>query len=90
MIGDIGFHGPPDPAGTLEIGYSIVPTRRRRGYAVEAATTLIEWAFAQPGVAGIVAGSAADNAASIATLVRLGFERTDEARGEIRWSWLRR
>ena len=24
VIGDIGFHGPPDEAGTVEIGYSIV------------------------------------------------------------------
>lgn len=90
VVGDIGFHGPPDGDGVVEIGYSIVPNRRRRGYAIEAARALVAWALAQPGIQGIVAGSVADNAASIATLERLGFERTGEADGEIRWSWLRR
>jgi len=90
VIGDIGFHGPPDSAGVVEIGYSVVPGRRRRGYAVEAARALTAWALAQEGVRGIVAGSAADNSPSIATLERLGFERSGEANGEIRWRWLRR
>lgn len=89
VVGDIGFHGPPDGTGILEIGYSIVPSRRRRGYAVEAAQALLAWAIAQPGIQGIVAGSAAGNDASIATLERLGFERTGEADGELRWRWLR-
>ena len=31
VVGDIGFHGPPDESGTVEIGYSIVPARRRLG-----------------------------------------------------------
>jgi hypothetical protein len=36
VIGDIGFHGPPDEAGTVEIGCSIVEKcrggqRRRAG-----------------------------------------------------------
>ena len=30
-IGDIGFHGPPDGAGTVEIGYSIVEQYHGRG-----------------------------------------------------------
>ena len=85
VVGDIGFHGPPDADGVVEIGYSIVPGRQRRGYAIEGGAALIDWALAQPGVRGIVAGSARGNAASIATLERLGFERTGEADGEIRW-----
>jgi ribosomal-protein-alanine N-acetyltransferase len=88
VVGDIGFHGPPDANGVVEIGYSVAPTRRRRGYAVEAARALIEWALTQPGIRLIVAGSDPGNAASIATLERLGFERTAEADGEIRWRWL--
>jgi RimJ/RimL family protein N-acetyltransferase len=90
VVGDIGFHGPPDANGVVEIGYSIVPSRRRRGYAVEAASALIAWAMTQEGVRGIVAGSAPDNAASIATLVRLGFQRAGEANGEARWRSLPR
>src|SRR6266536_1941031 len=29
VIGDIGFHGPPDDTGTIEVGYSVIPSRRR-------------------------------------------------------------
>ena len=86
VVGDIGFHGPPDPEGTVEIGYSIVPSRRNRGYATEAAQTLISWARRHPRVRCIVAGSAAANAASIRTLERLGFTRDGERDGELRWT----
>jgi ribosomal-protein-alanine N-acetyltransferase len=85
VIGDIGFFGPPDAAGTLEIGYSIVPDRRRRGYATEAAAALVTWALAQPGVQTIVAACEADNAPSIVTLERVGFRRTGEAEGRVLW-----
>lgn len=49
LIGDIGFGGPPDRDGVLEMGYSIVPEYRNRGYGSEAAAALVAWAFAQPG-----------------------------------------
>ena len=32
-VGRAGFHGPPDDAGMVEVGYSIDPDQRRRGYA---------------------------------------------------------
>ena len=31
-IGSIGFHGPPDAEGRLEVGYSVDPPYRRRGF----------------------------------------------------------
>jgi ribosomal-protein-alanine N-acetyltransferase len=87
VVGDAGFHGPPDDRGTIEIGYFVVPGRRRRGYATEAAGALVEWATAQPPVRSIVAGCARDNVPSICTLERVGFLRTGEANGEIRWRY---
>jgi [ribosomal protein S5]-alanine N-acetyltransferase len=45
LIGETEFHGPPDRAGTVEVGYSIVPDYRGRGFASEATRTLIEHAF---------------------------------------------
>jgi len=87
VVGDIGFFGPPDSAGSLEVGYSIVPDRRRLGYASEAAAALVTWALEQPGVATIVAACDADNAASILTLDRVGFRRTGEAEGRIFWKY---
>jgi RimJ/RimL family protein N-acetyltransferase len=85
VIGDIGFHGPPDDAGMIEIGYSVIPDRRRHGYATEAADALVEWALSQPGVHLIVAGCDPDNLPSIRTLERIGFQRSGEANTEIRW-----
>ena len=40
VIGDIGFHGPPDQAGTVEIGYGIVEQYRGRGLAGESAVAI--------------------------------------------------
>jgi ribosomal-protein-alanine N-acetyltransferase len=85
VVGDIGFRGPPDDAGAIEVGYSVIPSRRRRGYAAEAASALVRWARAQSGVDAIVAGCDPNNVASIRTLERVGFRRTGEANGEIRW-----
>ena len=85
IVGDGGFHGAPSSEGVLEIGYSIVPDRRRRGFATEAARALIAWARAQPGVNAVVAGCHPGNEASIRTLERLGFRRAGRAGGEIRW-----
>jgi [ribosomal protein S5]-alanine N-acetyltransferase len=87
VVGDIGFHGPPDDAGTVEIGYSVIPSRRRRGYATEAARALVNWAQVQTSVHGIVAGCDPHNAPSIGTLERVGFRRTGESNGEIRWRY---
>src|SRR5260370_1084853 len=36
-IGGIGFHGPPDVAGRVEIGYNIIPAYEGQGYATELA-----------------------------------------------------
>lgn len=87
VVGDIGFRGPPDNAGTIEVGYSVVPSRRRRGYATEAASALVGWARSQPSVHVIVAGCDPNNLPSICTLERVGFGRTGEANGEIRWRY---
>ena len=87
VVGDIGFRGPPGADGTVEIGYCVIPDRRRRGFATEAARALIEWVLRQPGVHAVVAGCDRDNVASIRTLERLGFSRTGEANSELRWRW---
>ena len=85
VVGDIGFHGPPSDERTVEIGYAIVPSRRRRGYATEAAGAIAGWALRQPEIDTVVAGCDPENVSSIRTLERAGFERTDEADGQLRW-----
>src|SRR3954454_16394848 len=45
VVGSVGFHGPPDDGGRVEIGYDIVAGDRRRGYAREAVRALLAWAW---------------------------------------------
>jgi RimJ/RimL family protein N-acetyltransferase len=73
MVGLTGFHGPPDAAGTAELGYEVDPAHRRRGYAVEAAGALAEWALRTGLVRRVVAAIRPDNEASLAVARRLGF-----------------
>jgi RimJ/RimL family protein N-acetyltransferase len=87
VVGDVGFHGPPDAGGAIELGYAVIPSRRRRGYAVEAAGALVAWGARQPGVDSIVAGCGARNTPSIRTLERVGFRRTDERSAQVRWRY---
>lgn len=71
VIGDGGFHGPPKD-GRLQIGYSIVPEHRRRGYATQAVKALCGWA-AQRGARSILAHCDLDNPASARVLEKCGF-----------------
>lgn len=87
VVGDVGFKGPPDAAGTIEVGYSVLPDRQARGYAAEAASAIVEWALSRPNVRAVIASCDHTNTASIRTLERIGFRRTGEADGEIRWRY---
>jgi [ribosomal protein S5]-alanine N-acetyltransferase len=84
VVGDAGFKGLPTD-GVVEIGYSVIPDRRRRGYASEAAAALVGWAGDQEHVESVIAACDRENVASIRTLERLGFARTGMDGDEIRW-----
>jgi RimJ/RimL family protein N-acetyltransferase len=85
VVGDIGFFGPPNEAGEMETGYSVVPSRRGRGYATEALGGLTRWAFEQPEVTAIAAGTDPANVVSQRVLVRAGFRETPAEPAERRW-----
>lgn len=72
-IGVCGFKGPPDADGVVEIGYSVVPAFRRKGYATEAVSGLVTRAFAEPLVSRVVAQTFTSLAASVGVLEKLGF-----------------
>jgi len=76
LIGETGFHGPPDGSGTIEVGYSIIPAYRGQGFASEATRALIDRALSRPGIRRIVAECLDDNVASIKVLEKLGMRRT--------------
>lgn len=85
VVGSVGFFGPPGVEATLEIGYGIVPDRRRRGYATEATRALIEWARELPNVTAVLARCDPDNQPSIRILHGLGFSQTGKAGDRLAW-----
>jgi RimJ/RimL family protein N-acetyltransferase len=76
VVGRVGFHEPPDEDGQVEIGYSVLPPHRGRGFATEAAGALIGWAHAEHGVTRFRAAVSPTNGPSLAVMRKLGFRRT--------------
>ena len=75
-VGRAGYHGPPDAAGMVEIGYAVAPSRRGRGIATAAAQWMIDRARAA-GVEVVVAHTLPEVNASTAVLGRCGFVHVD-------------
>lgn len=85
IIGDIGFLSKPDSKGRTELGYSIAPTYRNKGYATEAAGSLLAWAFLKDDVKKVKARCKPDNAASIKVLERVGMRPLGRKEGFFEW-----
>jgi len=73
LIGAGGFLGPPGEQQKVEIGFSIVPSQRRRGYATEMTKALVAYAFADEHTRKIIAHTTPQNVASHQVLVRCSF-----------------
>ena len=54
VVGSIGFHGPPDDRGRLELGCVIGPAAQRQGYAAAAMTAIVGWAGNRFGITRFV------------------------------------
>lgn len=75
LAGVINLKGEPDADGRVEIGYEVVESQRRRGFAAEAAQALLGWCFRQPQVKAVLARTLPHNEISAHMLQRLGFNR---------------
>lgn len=78
VIGYAGYHGPPDDAGMVEIGYSVDPEYRRQGFARAILSGLLRRAAAEPAVRTARVSISPDNVASLATIAGFGFVKTGE------------
>jgi RimJ/RimL family protein N-acetyltransferase len=83
MIGHAGFHGPPgvngpQKAGAVEIGYTVFPAFRGRGYATETAEALMDWAKSEREIRHFIASVSPDNDPSLAVMRKLGFVQTGQ------------
>lgn len=77
VVGHAGFHGPPDERGMVEIGYTVLPDHRHRGYAKAAVAELL--AFARAHGARVVRASVSPgNEPSLAVIRSFGFEHCGE------------
>jgi len=74
LVAGAGYLGPP-AEGTAEIGYSVMPSARRQGFAAEIAAALVGHAFTVPSVRQVIAHTTDANVASTRVLLRCGFER---------------
>ncbi|MGW7639566.1 GNAT family N-acetyltransferase [Streptomyces decoyicus] len=78
VVGYAGFHGPPDEAGMVELGYSVIPVYRRQGYARAMLSALVRRAVAEARVRTVRVTISPDNTASLATISGFGFAEVGE------------
>lgn len=92
VIGSAGLKGPPDENGMVEIAYGIVPSYQGRGYATEATTALLAFAFGSGRVSLVRAHTLPDPNASTRVLTKCMFESigdvVDPEDGLV-WRWER-
>ncbi|MEU6991584.1 GNAT family N-acetyltransferase [Streptomyces sp. NPDC046465] len=74
-VGGMGFHGPPDDNGCVEVGYDLAEGARGRGYATEALRSLSRWALDRAEVGTVLAVVDPANVASQGVATRAGFTR---------------
>lgn len=87
LIGDMGFKGGPNEKGIIDIGYSIVPSYRGKGFATEMGKAMVEWGLTQPNVKKVVATCKLDNHASIRVLEKIGMHITKKTVDKIYWTY---
>lgn len=78
VVGHVGFHGPPNDAGMVEVAYSVDPLRRRQGYARRLLATALAWAASDPRVRTVRASISPTNVASLSTIRPFGFTHVGE------------
>ncbi|MDT2048518.1 GNAT family N-acetyltransferase [Bacillus sp. 1780r2a1] len=86
IIGDMGFKGGPNEEGAINIGYSIVPDQRGKGYASEMGKALVQWGLSQPEVKKVLATCSPDNQPSIKVLQKIGLQFSVEKNGKLYWT----
>ena len=92
VMGSVGFKGPPDEEGAVEIAYGIAPAFQRRGYATEAAEAGVAFAFGNDRVRLVRAHTLPTPSASTRVLQKCGFEYTGEIvdpEDGLVWRWQR-
>jgi RimJ/RimL family protein N-acetyltransferase len=87
LAGNCGFKGKPDAAGTVEVGYSIIPSLQRQGLASDAVAALLAWC-GQRGAKKVIAETFSDLISSIRVMQKNGLvpDGSGSEPGVIRYS----
>jgi RimJ/RimL family protein N-acetyltransferase len=83
MVGYVNFHGPPGVNDTatpnaVELGWTVFPRYRRKGFATETARALMDWAATEHDIHRFVSSTTPNNAPSLRVHDKLGFARTGQ------------
>jgi [ribosomal protein S5]-alanine N-acetyltransferase len=78
VVGCAGFHGQPDQAGMVEVGYRIDPLYRRQGHARAALEILLDVAANEPLVKVVRATIQPDNIPSRSLIDKYDFREVGE------------
>jgi RimJ/RimL family protein N-acetyltransferase len=81
LVGAGGYFGPPGEKGEVEIGFSVMPSSRREGFATEITEALVANAFNDMRVQNVVARTNPHNIASVKVLMKSGFRYVCRDRG---------
>ena len=83
VVGHAGFHGPPDASGAVEVGYTIVPDERGKGYSHLVLSALLDEAAATHQVRLVRAAISPDNLPSLKVARAAQFKHVGEQVDEV-------
>lgn len=87
IVGMIGFKNLPDSNGSVEIGYGIIASQQRRGFATQAVNLLVKEGFSSNEIQMIMAYTIPSNSASWRVLEKNQFvkdgSKIDSEDGEV-------
>lgn len=82
LVGDVGLSPAEGEPSVVKVGYTIDPAHQRRGYATEAVSALVDYAFDVLGAEVVRAYASAANAASIGVARNVGMQLVERLRHE--------
>lgn len=86
IIGDLGFKGFNSQEENIDLGYGIIKEERRKGYAEEAVSEIIKWAFSNKIVKEITASCLTANVSSVNLLNKFNFIQLKTEDDMIYWN----
>jgi RimJ/RimL family protein N-acetyltransferase len=92
LIGDVGLSPADDEAGVIKIGYTTAPAFQGSGYATEAVSALVAYAFDTLDADLVRAYASAENTPSIRVAEKVGLrlvERFERSDGDHVWTGVR-